>query len=104
MWDGETRKFEDSYRFLRNEHHAAHWATASASLRAFSSCRAERTYAAVGWGGHTTDGAHYPTEWSVLLRKRRTVSDPHKPVRCDTALPNLSPGRYWPGVTAVEYR
>ena len=25
-------------------------------------------------------------------------------MRCDTAIPDLSPGRYWPGVTAVGYR
>ena len=65
----------------------------------------ERTYAAVGWGGHIqSDGYNYPQEWSVLLRASRTSGDPRKPARCDTALPHLSPGRYWPGVTAVDYR
>ena len=35
--------------------------------------QAERTYAAVGWGGHTTHSSSYSTGVSVLLRKRRTV-------------------------------
>ena len=49
-------------------------------------------------------GSEYPPEWSVLLRKRHISGDPHLPVRCDSAIPDLSPGRYWPGVTAVGYR
>ena len=36
-------------------------------------CQAERTYAAIGWGGHTTSSSSYSTGVSVLLRKRRTV-------------------------------
>lgn len=68
-------------------------------------CTAERRYAAVGWGGHTAaDGHHYTTEWSVMLRARRSSGDPRLPGRCDTALPDLQPGRYWPGVTALDYR
>ena len=35
--------------------------------------QAERTYAAIGWGGHTTSSSSYSTGVSVLLRKRRTV-------------------------------
>ena len=35
--------------------------------------QAERTYAAIGWGGHTTHSSSYSTGVSVLLRKRRTV-------------------------------
>ena len=67
-------------------------------------CVSERAFAAVGWGGHTTNGAEYLPEWSVLLRKRLNSGDPQYPVRCDTAIPDLSPGRYWPGVTAIGYR
>ena len=102
-YNPETYRFEDTISFIRNEHKTGQWTVAKKTYRSLANCNAERAYAAVGWGGHTTSGSEYPSEWSVLLRKRRTSGDPHLPVRCDTAIPDLSPGRYWPGVTAVGY-
>ena len=104
MFNQETKNFEAGYYELQNEYYAGQWAVAKKTHRALENCVSERVYAAVGWGGHTTSGSEYPSEWSVLLRKRQITGDPHKPVRCDNAIPDLSPGRYWPGVTAVGYR
>ena len=78
---------------------------AKRSFRSLQNCDAQRTYSAVGWGGHEQhNSASYPSEWSVLLRAGGMSGDPRLPKRCDTAIPDLSPGRYWPGVTAVDYR
>jgi hypothetical protein len=57
------------------------------------------TYAAVGWGGSAWTG-----QWDVLLRSRTLAGDSKFPARCDTAIPDLLPGRYMPGVTSVGYR
>ena len=41
-------------------------------------CQAERTYAAVGWGG-----TNQHTEWSVMLRKSwESNTDTRKPATC----------------------
>ena len=98
-------RFEKVYRYLQNEHYAGQWAVAKRSFRSLQNCDAQRTYSAVGWGGHQqSNSASYPSEWSVLLRAGGMSGDPRLPRRCDTALPDLSPGRYWPGVTAIDYR
>ena len=96
-YDFDKKNFYDTMHYMRGEHELGQFTRAKKNLRALTNCAAERTYTAVGWGGHTTSGSVYPTEWSVLLRKRRVEGDPRKPVRCDSAIPNLSPGRYLPG-------
>jgi hypothetical protein len=94
----DQKNFYDTLHYIRNEHgYGAPFTKARKTLKALTNCQAERTYAVVGWGGHTTSGSDYPPQWSVLLRKRRVVGDPQKPARCDTAIPDLSPGRYAPG-------
>jgi len=69
-------------------------------MRAFTNCRAERTYAAVGWGG--TD---WSTDWSVMLRKTwQSNSKERKPATCHGAIPTLSPGRYYHGIASIDYQ
>ena len=100
----DKKNFYDTMHYMRGEHDGGRFTRAKKNLRALTNCAAERTYAAVGWGGHTTSGSVYPAEWSVLLRKRRLEGDPRKPVRCDNAIPNLSPGRYLPGYNVPDNR
>ena len=48
----EIYKFQDfKNKFVPIQHIWGYWTTAPKSMRAFTNCAAERTYAAVGWGG-----------------------------------------------------
>ena len=53
VYDPETYKFRDIKRFVPNEHVWGFWTTVKRKKqhRVFTNCLAERTYAAVGWGG-----------------------------------------------------
>ena len=53
VYDPETYKFRDIKRFVPNEHVWGFWTTVKRKEqhRVFTNCLAERTYAAVGWGG-----------------------------------------------------
>ena len=93
----DTKVFTETIHYLQNEHGWGDFTKARKSFRALANCQAERTYAVVGWGGHKTSSTDYGYDWEILLRKRRTVSDPQKPVRCDQAIPYLYPGRMAPG-------
>ena len=57
VYNQENYKFQSHKRFVTNEHSWGYWTTASKKFRIFNSCRAERSYAAVGWGG--TDYVKY---------------------------------------------
>ena len=57
VYNQENYKFQSHKRFVTNEHSWGYWTTASKKFRIFNSCRAERSYAAVGWGG--TDWVKY---------------------------------------------
>ena len=54
----------------------------------------EEEYMAIGYGGHTTSGSNYPARFSVITKDESTCTN-HK-------IPILSPGRYAPGVVAVD--
>ena len=101
----ETNRFEDGYYYLQNEMLLGAWTTVKRSgyYSALQNCVSERKYAAVGWGGHTSSGSDYPHYWSIMLKDRLTTGDPHKPATCHRKIPNLSPGKVQPGVTAVDY-
>merc|ERR1712038_604636 len=64
-YNPERTRFEKPNRFLQHRHKWNYWTVAKKDYKALASCNAERTYAAVGWGG-----SHGYTEWSVMLRKR----------------------------------
>ena len=99
----DKNNFYDTMHYIRNEHRWGGFFTkAKTTMRALTNCHAERTYAVVGWGGHTSSGSDYSPYWDILLRKRRVTGDPQKPVRCDSAIPYLSPGRYMTGDNLVK--
>ena len=102
----ETNNFEDKWYYLQNEMYAGQWTTVkkSKNFKALQDCVSLREYAAVCWGGHTTSGSDYPSTWSVLLKDRLRKGDPHLPATCHNKIPNLSPGRFATGVTAVDFK
>ena len=51
VYNSEKKKFEKVYRYLQNNHRWGYWTRAATTYRALHNCRAERTYAALGWGG-----------------------------------------------------
>ena len=51
VYNPENYRFEHIKRFLHNQHSWGYWTLANKNFRALDNCRAERTYAAVGWGG-----------------------------------------------------
>jgi hypothetical protein len=95
----QTNVFEDGTYFLQLELYASAWAMTKKSYKALQNCFSYVTYAAVGWGG-----SHWWGQWDVLLRSRTMDGDSKLPARCDTAIPDLLPGRRMPGITAVGYR
>ena len=98
-------RFEEGYYKLQNEMHWGAWATVQRSnyFRAFQNCVTLRKYAAVGWGGEY-NSTYYPPWWSVLLRDRWTSPNyMRRPASCHRIIPDLSPGRFAVGVTAVDY-
>ena len=60
-YDREYQRFTMMSRFLRAEHSWGYWTTTKETWTALDNCRAERTYAAVGYGGD-----EYTPEWSVV--------------------------------------
>ncbi len=95
----ETNIFEASTFYLQNEMYGSTWAMAQKSYKALQNCFTYITYAAVGWGSEA-----FRPEWDVLLRSRTKAGDPKRPARCDTAIPDLSPGRQMPGIASIDYR
>ena len=95
----QSNVFEDGTYFLQMEMYASTWAMTKKSYKALQNCFSYVTYAAVGWGGNAWLG-----QWDVLLRSRTMAGDSKLPARCDTAIPDLNPGRMLPGITAVGYR
>ena len=51
VYNPENYRFEHIKRFIHNQHSWGYWTLANKNFRALDNCRAERTYAAVGWGG-----------------------------------------------------
>ena len=98
--------FESGFNYIYNDMYRSAWTRVKKSYRAFANCVSIVKYAAVGWGGGISSGAtSYTTQWDVLLRSRSTSGtyEPKSPVRCDTAIPDLSPGKFTPGITSVSY-
>ena len=86
------------------------------NFRALTNCVAERTYAAVGWGG--TDWVIFrhlswrrlfikmfqSTDWSVMLRKNwENNANIRKPASCHGALPQLTPAKYFHAMASIDY-
>jgi hypothetical protein len=98
---------ESGYYYLFGEMSGSAWTQVKRSYRALANCVSFVKYAAVGWGGamSSSSTATYTTVWDVLLRSRSTsmMSDPTMPVRCDTALPDLSPAKMGIGITSIGY-
>ena len=101
QYNPENYKFEDlKNKFVPVEHVWGYWTNAKTTMRAFTNCVAERTYAAVGWGG-----SDWSTDWSVMLRKTwQSNSKERKPATCHGAIPSLSPGRYYHGIASIDYQ
>ena len=102
----DTYSFESGWNYLISEMKGSAWIKVKRSYRALANCVSIIKYAAVGWGGGATSTpVSYTTQWDVLLRSRSTshMWEPSSPVRCDDAIPDLSPGKYTPGITSVGY-
>ena len=63
---------------------------------------------AIGYGGHSTSGSDYMTEFTVITKDEYTCHDRWVccgMARCfmptPSAIPNLSPGRYAPAIAAI---
>ena len=52
VYNPDNYKFEDVKRFMDVKHEWGYWTTVKKNHRALTNCAAERTYAAVGWGGN----------------------------------------------------
>ena len=100
VYNPERTRFEKPLRFLQHRQNWNYWTRVGRGYKALANCEAERTYAAVGWGG-----TNQHTEWSVMLRKRwQSNTDTRKPATCHRAIPDLSPARWYLGITALNYR
>ena len=106
VYDPIYNQFHDKYYYLQNAAKDGFWTSVKKSrkFRVLQNCVSEsRTYAAVGWGGHTADVSIYPTNWHVILRKR-TVGYSGKPITCHNIIPDLAPGRKHTMITSVGYK
>ena len=101
----DNNQFEDGYYYLQHEMLFGYWTTVDRDKlhRNLQNCLGFLTYVAVGWGGRTTSGSDYRTEWSVMLRKRSSSGQGKLPVSCHGQIPYLSPGKLEAGVTAIGY-
>ena len=100
VYNPERTRFEKPLRFLQHKQNWNYWTRVGRGYKALANCEAERTYAAVGWGG-----TNQHTEWSVMLRKRwQSNTDTRKPATCHRAIPDLSPARWYLAITALNYR
>ena len=102
----DNTNFQSGWNYLYSEMFRSAWIRVPRSYRSLANCISVIKYAAVGWGGGTsTAPTSYTVVWDVLLRSRSTamVTEPRFPVRCDTAIPILSPGKFTPGITTVGY-
>jgi hypothetical protein len=102
----DSLNFESGWNYLLSEMYTSAWIRVKRSYRSLANCRSVIKYAAVGWGGGTTTSpTAYTTQWDVLLRSRSTsrMYEPSSPVRCDIAIPDLSPGKFSPGIASVGY-
>jgi hypothetical protein len=98
--------FESGYNYLFSEMAMSAWIRVKRSYRSLANCISVIKYAAVGWGGQISSTPPvYTTSWDVLLRSRSTsmMWEPNSPVRCDNAIPDLSPGKITVGITSVGY-
>ena len=78
VYNPERTRFEKPLRFLQHRQNWNYWTRVGLGFKALANCEAERTYAAVGWGG-----TNQYTEWSVMLRKRwQSNTDTRKPATC----------------------
>ena len=78
VYNPERTRFEKPLRFLQHRQNWNYWTRVGLGYKALANCEAERTYAAVGWGG-----TNQYTEWSVMLRKRwQSNTDIRKPATC----------------------
>ena len=99
VYNQENSRFEKVWRYIQNEHSWGYWTLANKNYRALENCKSERTYAAVGWGGTDRN-----VEWSVMLRKRWQKNNINRyPATCHRAIPDLSPGRWYNGITSLDY-
>ena len=99
-YNHQTGNFDYGFHFLQNEMNFGDWTTVKRNRynRAINNCLATRLYAAVGWGGKD-----FEEGWSVLLRHRQSSGTEHPPRTCHGQIPDLTPGRSHPGITAVDY-
>ena len=107
-YDPDGNSFHYGRYYLRYTMSQAMWTTVPKhkNYRALQNCVATRRYVAVGWGGsHNTDLTYFPTAWTVLLRSMNASGLGYRyPHSCHGMIPYFSPGRFGPGVTAVDYR
>ena len=105
VFDIEDNRFYEKYHYLQTAAKGGIWTTAKKTKNHLSlqNCQSEsRTYAAVGWGGFTSDSNDYRTNFHVFLRFRRS-GDPGIPLTCHGVIPDIGPGKRNVLMTAVGY-
>ena len=98
--------FHEKYYYLQSAANGGFWTTVkkNENFKSLQNCEAEtRTYAAVGWGGHTTDTNDVRSNFHVFLRNRRK-GDPGLPSTCHGIIPDLLPAKKFAAMTAVGYK
>ena len=80
VYNPERTRFEKPLRFLQHRQNWNYWTVVRKGYKALANCEAERSYAAVGWGG-----TNQHTEWSVMLRARWQSNTDTRPV-CSTLI------------------
>ena len=100
IYNPERTRFEKPNRYIQQNQRWNYWTVVRKGYKALANCEAERSYAAVGWGG-----TNQHTEWSVMLRARwQSNTDTRRPATCHRAIPDLSPARWYLAITALNYR
>ena len=80
-------------QYVRNFRRHGSTEVCSNNVGSFTCRSSEEEYMAIGYGGHTTSGSTYPTRFTVVTKDEYDCHN-HK-------IPDLSPGRYAPGVQVM---
>ena len=80
-------------QYVRNFRRHGSTEVCSNNVGSFTCSSTEEEYMAIGYGGHTTSGSTYPTRFTVVTKDEYDCHNHN--------IPDLSPGRYGPGVQVM---
>ena len=88
---GAANFYEPQY--IRNFRRHGSTEVCSNNVGSFTCRSTEEEYMAIGYGGHTTSSSNYPTRFTVVTKDQYDCHNHN--------IPDLSPGRYGPGVQVM---